>query len=61
MSRGSVLLRLVAVYTVFDTMFIIYSGALKGAGDTRFAMWAQVAIAWFFFVPPVYLIIQYFH
>lgn len=61
MSRGSILLRLVAVYTVFDTMFIIYSGALKGAGDTRFAMWAQVAIAWFFFVPPVYLIIQYFH
>lgn len=61
LSRGSVLLRLVAVYTVFDTMFIIYSGALKGAGDTRFAMWAQVAIAWFFFVPPVYLIIQYFH
>jgi multidrug resistance protein, MATE family len=60
-SRGSVLLRLVAVYTVFDTMFIIYSGALKGAGDTRFAMWAQVAIAWIFFVPPVYLIIQYFH
>ncbi len=59
--RGSVLLRLVAVYTFFDTMFIIYSGALKGAGDTRFAMWAQITIAWVFFVPPVYLIIEFFH
>jgi multidrug resistance protein, MATE family len=60
-SSGSVLLRLVAVYTFFDTMFIIYSGALKGAGDTKFAMWAQIAIAWIFFVPPVYFITEYFH
>lgn len=60
-ASGSMLLRLVAVYTVFDTVFIIYSGALKGAGDTRFAMWAQIAIAWFFFVPPVYFITEYFH
>jgi MATE family multidrug resistance protein len=50
----------VAVYTVFDTLFIIFSGALKGAGDTRFAMWVQILLAWIFFVPPVYLIIEYF-
>ncbi|MEJ2716347.1 MAG: MATE family efflux transporter [Deltaproteobacteria bacterium] len=57
--RGTILLRIVAVYTVFDTLFIIFSGALKGAGDTRFAMWAQTLLAWIFFVPPVYLIIEY--
>jgi MATE family multidrug resistance protein len=59
MDRGTILLRLVAVYTVFDTLFIIFSGALKGAGDTRFAMWAQIVLAWIFFVPPVYVIVEY--
>ena len=47
------------MYTVFDTLFIIFSGALKGAGDTRFAMWVQTLLAWIFFIPPVYLIIEY--
>lgn len=58
LSRGAIFLRIVAVWTLFDTLFIIFSGALKGAGDTVFAMWAQVALAWFFFVPPVYIITQ---
>jgi MATE family multidrug resistance protein len=60
-AKGMILLRLVAVYTLFDTMFIIYSGALKGAGDTQFAMWAQVFMAWIVFVPPVFFIIEYWH
>ena len=60
-AKGMVLVRLIAIYTLFDTMFIVFSGALKGAGDTRFAMWAQVLMAWIFFVPPVYLIIEHFH
>ncbi|MGC8908394.1 MAG: MATE family efflux transporter [Desulfomonilaceae bacterium] len=58
LARGTVFLRIVAVWTLFDTLFIIFSGALKGAGDTVFAMWAQVGLAWFFFVPPVYVITQ---
>jgi MATE family multidrug resistance protein len=33
-----VLLRFVAVYCLFDTMNIIYSSGIKGAGDTRFVM-----------------------
>jgi multidrug resistance protein, MATE family len=60
LARGVIMLRIVAVWTLFDTLFIIFSGALKGAGDTVFAMWAQIVIAWVFFVPPVYLIIQHF-
>ncbi|MEW6186759.1 MAG: MATE family efflux transporter [Thermodesulfobacteriota bacterium] len=32
------LLRFVALYSIFDTMNIIFSSALKGAGDTRFVM-----------------------
>lgn len=36
---GVLLLRFVAVYTLFDSMVIIYMGALKGAGDIYFVMW----------------------
>ena len=31
-----ILLRFVAVYSIFDTMNILFASAIKGAGDTRF-------------------------
>ena len=55
---GRQILIMVAIYSIFDAMNIIFSGALKGAGDTRFAMWAAIIVAWMFFVPPVYVIIE---
>jgi len=58
---GIVLLRIVAIYTLFNNMFIIFSGALNGAGDTRFAMWTQTGLSWMFFVPSVYIVINYLH
>jgi MATE family multidrug resistance protein len=39
------LLRFVALYSIFDTMNIIFSSALKGAGDTRFVMFMIVALS----------------
>ena len=33
-----VLLRFVAAYCVFDAMCVVFTGTLKGAGDTRFIM-----------------------
>jgi multidrug resistance protein, MATE family len=33
-----VLLRFVAAYCLFDAMNVVFAGALKGAGDTRFIM-----------------------
>ena len=36
---GVILLRFVAFYIFFDAQYMIYTGALKGAGDTRFIMW----------------------
>jgi multidrug resistance protein, MATE family len=33
-----VLLRFVAAYCLFDAMCVVFSGALKGAGDTRFIL-----------------------
>ena len=40
-----VLLRFVAVYTLFDMSGLIFSGALRGAGDTRFVMAMTLAAA----------------
>jgi len=33
-----ILLRFVALYSLFDAMNVIFSSALRGAGDTRFIM-----------------------
>jgi multidrug resistance protein, MATE family len=35
----TILLRFVAVYTLFDAFNIIFSSAIKGAGDTKFVMY----------------------
>jgi MATE family multidrug resistance protein len=59
MEKGVILIRIIGAYTLFDTVFIIFNGALKGAGDTKFTMWAQIVIAWIFFVPPVYIMTNY--
>jgi MATE family multidrug resistance protein len=34
-----VLLRFVALYSIFDTMNIVFAAGIKGAGDTRFVMY----------------------
>lgn len=59
LALGTVLLRIVAVYTLFNNLFIVFSGALTGAGDTRFAMWMQVALSWLVFVPAIVVVIEY--
>lgn len=45
----------IAAYLVFDAINIIYSSAIKGAGDTRFAMWAVLVVTWLFFAAPCLL------
>ncbi len=42
---ASRLLRFVAAYCVFDAMNVILSGALKGAGDTRFVLLVTLSAA----------------
>ena len=53
------LLRLVAVYSIFDTMAVIFSAAIRGAGDTRFAMYLSVGLGVPFLVLPTYVASQY--
>ena len=55
---GKPLMIMLAFFTFFDAFGIIFSGALKGAGDTRFPMWASVILSWTIFVPPVYLTVE---
>ena len=55
-----ILLRFVAVYSVFDTMNIIFCSAIKGAGDTRYVMLVTVILSIFVFVVPVYLTVVIF-
>jgi MATE family multidrug resistance protein len=55
-----VLLRFVAIYSIFDTLSIIFSSAVKGAGDTRFVMYMTVTIGWLVMVIPTYLSIVVF-
>ncbi|MGX7948186.1 MATE family efflux transporter [Oleidesulfovibrio alaskensis] len=40
---GVVLMRFVAFYCLFDALSLVFFGAVKGAGDTYFVMWAMVA------------------
>jgi MATE family multidrug resistance protein len=40
-----VLLRYVAVYCMFDAMGMVFGGAIKGAGDTRFVLVTSSVIA----------------
>jgi MATE family multidrug resistance protein len=56
-----VLLRFVAIYSIFDTMNIIFCSAIKGAGDTRYVMFVTVILAVFVLIVPVYLAIDVFN
>jgi len=53
-----ILLRFVAVYSLFDAMNIIFCSAIKGAGDTRYVMFVTVLLSVFVLIVPVYLIVE---
>jgi MATE family multidrug resistance protein len=50
-----VLLRFVAAYCMFDSANLVFSFALRGAGDTRFVTYAALGPAWLVMVGPTYL------
>ncbi len=55
---AEILLRFVALYSIFDTMNVIFASALKGAGDTRFVMYMIVLVSLFVLVLPTYIMIM---
>jgi MATE family multidrug resistance protein len=50
--RVPLLLRFVAVYCLFDSLNLVFSFALRGAGDTRFVTAAAVLLSWPLMVVP---------
>lgn len=54
------LLRFVALYSLFDVMNVIFSSAVRGAGDTRFPMLFNVTAGMLLAVLPTWVMQQYF-
>lgn len=50
-----VLLRFVAIYSLFDALNIVFASAIKGAGDTRFVMFMIVVVTSLALVVPSYI------
>ncbi|MCG6908554.1 MAG: MATE family efflux transporter [Deltaproteobacteria bacterium] len=57
---GIVLLRFVALFCLFDAMNLVFSGALKGAGDTQFILGTIAALSCGVMILPIYLAIEIF-
>jgi MATE family multidrug resistance protein len=53
---GRPLLRLGALFQLFDAVAIISEGALRGAGDTRWPFAMEIALGWGLFLPLAYLL-----
>jgi MATE family multidrug resistance protein len=56
--QGILLLWLVTVYIFFDAQYMVYVGALKGAGDTRFIMQAVGGLSVFVMGIPMYVLVE---
>jgi len=54
------LMKIMAFFTIFDAMNIVFADAIKGAGDTKFQMITAGSLAWLFFVPGVYSLLHIF-
>jgi len=55
-SLGVTLLLLMAAWQIFDAADIIVSGALKGAGDTKFVMMWMLVVSFGLWLPCVFLV-----
>ncbi|MCX7829878.1 MAG: MATE family efflux transporter [Acidobacteria bacterium] len=56
-----ILLRFVAFYTIFDTLNIIFSGVLRGAGDTKFLFKVISFMSVFVLIIPTYIAVHIFN
>jgi MATE family multidrug resistance protein len=54
------LLRFVALYCIFDALYMMFTAALKGAGDTRYVMLASVLMGITIMVLPPLAAVEFF-
>ena len=59
LKQGTVILRIIALYTLFDTANVVYAFALRGAGDTAFIMKNFAVLTPVFLILPVWLGIRF--
>ncbi len=57
---GTVLLKFVALYLFFDSFVVVFTGVLKGAGDSQFIMWSMIGTGILFLFIPVWAGVQGF-
>jgi len=60
-AKSVVLLRFVAGYSVLSSMALIYFGAVRGAGDTHYVMWAMAGSALVLLAAPLYAVQELFN
>ena len=58
-AAGRPMMIMMAVWGIFDTVNIVLSGALKGAGDTRFVMLYMLILGWLIWIPGELLILSH--
>jgi MATE family multidrug resistance protein len=51
-----VLLRFVAVYSIFDMLNVVFSAGIKGAGDTRYPLVVTVVLSWLAMLLPAWIL-----
>jgi len=57
---ATVLLRFVALYSIFDMMNVVFAAGLKGAGDTLYPLVLTLALSWAAMLVPGYLACEVF-
>jgi len=58
---SGMLLRYIVIYIFFNVMLTVFSGALRGAGDTKFIMYVSVMVHWLLLTLPAFLLVYVFH
>lgn len=61
LQTGALLLIFAAVYQVFDAMYIVYNGGLRGAGDTFVPAVVLAVLCWCIVVFAAYFVAHRFH
>jgi MATE family multidrug resistance protein len=56
MPTAVVLLRFVAVYSIFDMMNVVFAAGLRGAGDTRYPLGLTVVLSWLAMLAPAFVL-----
>jgi MATE family multidrug resistance protein len=58
-ARVPKLLRFVAIYSLFDSINLVFCFALRGAGDTRFVTFIAMCLAWPIMVLPTWAALEF--